>query len=213
MQKAPFYRITPHIPMLRRKIGGMRCNRFVGLLFVFAFVFTVFSPHSAFAQDSSQKKGRKYKAPPATSHIEVMVVKKFNGKPIMNAAVIFQSTLNGKDEGNLEVKTDPDGKATIDVIPTGSSVRVQVIATGFATFAEDYVVTEPSRQISVAMLRPREQVSSYEDNQGKDSSRKPGVQEPVRPTAPQSNPPSAPTPQTTPQANPKQTSVSASTTK
>lgn len=192
----------------------MRCNRFVGLLFVIALIFPVLSPHSAFAQDSSQKRGRKYKAPPATSHIEVTVVKKFNGKPITNAAVVFQATLNGKDEGNLEVKTDPDGKATIDVIPTGSSVRVQVIATGFATFAEEYMVTEPSRQISVEMLRPQEQISSYENNQGKDSSRKPGVQEPVRPTAPPSNPPTTSTPPTTPQTNPKQTSdVSATTTK
>ena len=192
----------------------MRCNRFVGLLFVFAFVFLVLSPHSALAQDSSQKRGRKYKAPPATSHIEITVVKKFNGKPIMNAAVVFQSTLNGKDEGNLEVKTDPDGKATIDVIPTGSTVRVQVIATGFATYAEDYVVTEPTRQISVEMLRPQEQISSYEDNQGKASTRKPGVQEPVRPTTPPTNRPAAPTPETKPQLPPQQTpDASATTTK
>src|SRR5579864_7195717 len=77
----------------------------------------------AMAQDAPVKHGRKYKAPPATSHIEVTVLKKFNGKPIANAAVIFDSTLDGKDQGNLEVKTDPDGKATIDVIPTGSTVR------------------------------------------------------------------------------------------
>jgi hypothetical protein len=183
----------------------MRHNRFIGLFFIFTFVFLMASAHSALAQDSSQKRGRKYKAPPATSHIEVTVLKKFNGKPIMNAAVVFQSTLNGKDEGNLEVKTDPDGKATIDVIPTGSTVRVQVIATGFATFAEDYVVTEPSRQISVAMLRPQEQISSYVDNQGKASTTKPGVQEPVRPTTPPTNPPAAvPKPQTAPQSTPQQ---------
>src|ERR1700733_9673323 len=103
----------------------------------------------AMAQDTTAKRGRKYKAPPATSHIEVTVVKKFNGKPISNAAVVFDATMDGKDQGNLEVKTDPDGKAVIDVIPTGSTVRVQVIATGFATFAEDYQVNEPSRQISV----------------------------------------------------------------
>ena len=30
----------------------------------------------------------------------------------------------------------------IDVIPTGSSVRIQVLADGFATFAEDYMVNE-----------------------------------------------------------------------
>ena len=65
----------------------------------------------AMAQDAPAKRGRKYKAPPATSHIEVTVLKKFNGKPISNAAVIFDSTLDGKDQGNLEVKTDPEGKA------------------------------------------------------------------------------------------------------
>ena len=142
---------------------------------------------SSYSRSSSgpgrpRKHGRKYKAPPVTSHIEVTVLKKFNGKPISNAAVIFDSTLNGKDEGNLEVKTDPDGKATIDVIPTGSTVRVQVIATGFATYAEEYLVAEPTRQISISMLRPQEQLSSYQDNTGKAAARKPGVQEPIRPT-------------------------------
>jgi hypothetical protein len=154
----------------------------------------------AMAQDAPAKRGRKYKAPPATSHIEVTVLKKLNGKPISNAAVIFDSTLNGKEEGNLEVKTDPEGKATIDVIPTGSTVRVQVIATGFATYAEEYLVAEPSRQISVSMIRPQEQLSSYQDNQGKAATTKPGVQEPVRPTTPKAKPATpAPPPQTTPQ--------------
>lgn len=140
---------------------------------------------SLYAQDSTSHHGRKYKPPPATSHIEVLVTKKSNGKPIMNAAVVFNpSTKDGKDLGSLEVKTDPDGKAIIDIIPTGSVVRVQVIASGFATFADDYDITEPSREISVALLRPQEQISSFEDNSGKESSRKAGVQEPVRPTTP-----------------------------
>ena len=130
------------------------------------------------------KRGRKYKPPPETSKITVQVTKKFNGKPIMNAAVIFNPFKDGKDIGNLEVKTDPEGKATIDIIPTGSLVRVQVIASGFATYAEDFQIDEPVRDIPVAMLRPQEQVSSYEDNSGKSSSRKAGVQEPVRPKSP-----------------------------
>jgi hypothetical protein len=170
---------------------------------------------SAAAQDAPEKHGRKYKAPPATSRIEVTVLKKFNGKPISNAAVIFDATMDGKDQGNLEVKTDPEGKATIDVIPTGSTVRVQVIANGFATYAEEYLVTEPSREITVAMIHPQEQLSSYQDNQGKTATRKPGVQEPVRPTtpavkpkssapppAPAPAPSSAPAPATTPQQPP-----------
>ena len=152
----------------------------------------------AFGQDSPARRGRKYKPPPETSHIVVQVLKKANGKPIMNAAVVFDATLDGKDQGNLEVKTDPDGKAAIDVIPTGSTVRVQVIATGFATFADDYVVDGPTRQIEISMLRPQEQLSSYQDNQGKATTRKPGVQEPVRPT----NPAAKPTPPVTPPQSP-----------
>ena len=163
----------------------------------------------AMAQDAPVKRGRKYKAPPATSHIEVTVLKKFNGKPISNAAVVFDATMDGKDQGNLEVKTDPDGKAVIDVIPTGSTVRVQVIATGFATFAEEYLVDGPSRQIAVSMTHPQEQVSSYEDNQGKSATRKPGVQEPIRPTTPatkpaSSTPPATPQQPATPNSTPQQ---------
>lgn len=77
---------------------------------------------SAFGQDdSTARRGRKYKAPPPTSHIEVQVVKKFNNKPITNAAVVFNTFMNGRPEGSMEVKTDPEGKAVIDIIPTGSN--------------------------------------------------------------------------------------------
>jgi hypothetical protein len=61
--------------------------------------------------------GRKYKAPPPSAHIEVTVLKDFNGKPITNAHVIFHPTEGDRDKGSLEVKTNEDGKAIIDVIP------------------------------------------------------------------------------------------------
>ena len=181
----------------------MQSRRAVWSQLALVLCITLVSCWSAFGQDddATARRGRKYKAPPVTSHIEVQVVKKFNGKPISNAAVVFNSFLNGKEEGNLEVKTDPEGKAIIDVIPTGSTVRVQVIATGFATYAQEYVVSEPSRQISVALLRPQEQISSYENNEGKAAERKPGVQEPIRPTTPPpatTTPPSSPAPDAAP---------------
>ena len=136
----------------------------------------------ALGQDTPKGRGRKYKPPPETSHIEVIVTKGYNHKPIPNAAVIFHELReDGKDMGNLEVKTDPDGKAMIDVIPTGSNLRVQVLANGFATYAEDFLISESSREIPVEMLRPREQISTYVDNSGKATTAKPGVQEPVRP--------------------------------
>jgi hypothetical protein len=128
-----------------------------------------------------EKHGRKYKAPPDTSHIEVTVLKAANKKPVVNAAVVFHPIKDGQDEGNLEMKTDPDGKAVIDVIPKGSQVRIQVIADGFSTFAEDYQINEASRSITIELIKPRAQISGYVDNDGKPAQIKPGVQEPVRP--------------------------------
>jgi len=158
---------------------------FVSCLFASFVAFASLAPLHARAQDEDNPKpeqhGRKYKAPPETSHIEVMVIKGFNKKPIDGAHVIFHPVKDGVDEGNLEVKTHPDGKVSIDVIPTGSKVRIQVLADGFATFADDYVVNEPSRSITIAMIRPRAQVSTYVDNEGKPSTLQPGVQEPIRP--------------------------------
>ena len=137
---------------------------------------------AAHGQDGGSSRGRKYKAPPPVSHIEVEVLKGYNGKPVANAAVIFHEVRDGRDEGNLEVKTNDDGKATIDVIAIGSAVDVQVIADGFATYAEQYQVTQPKQDIRVTMVRPRAQVSAYEEHRGEASTRKPGVQEPNHPS-------------------------------
>jgi hypothetical protein len=187
-------------------------------LALFAGCFVV--PMHAHAQSDDdatpQKHGRKYKAPPDTSHIEVMVTKGFNNKPIPNAAVIFHPIKDGVDNGTMEVKSDPDGKAIIDVIPMGSQVRVQVLANGFATYAEDFQVTETSRTILVKMVRPQAQVSAYIDNQGKPAQLQPGIQEPAHakkatppaataPPAPAAATPPAPAPSTppAPQPNPQ----------
>ena len=170
-----------------------------GLLASFV-VFASIVPAPLRAQDDDNPKpeqhGRKYKAPPETSHIEVTVIKGFNKKPIDGAHVVLHPVKDGKDEGNLEIKTHQDGKAVIDVIPTGSKVRIQVIADGFATYAEDYQVNEASRQIVIAMVRPQAQVSTYVDNQGKPSDMNPGVQEPVRPKKPTTSSGSSTTPST-----------------
>ena len=127
------------------------------------------------AQDT--RHGRKYKAPPETSHIEVLVLRASNGKVIENAGVIFHPTRDGVDEGNLEVKSGVDGKAFIDIIPQGSVVQVQVIASGFATYSGTMTLDDASKQLTVRMTRPQQQVSTYEQNSG-DSTRNFGVQEP-----------------------------------
>lgn len=111
------------------------------------------------AQDT--RHGRKYKAPPVTSHLEILVLRDSSGKVIENAGVIFHPSKDGIDEGNLEVKSGVDGKAFIDIIPTGSQVQVQVISPGFTTYSGDLTLDGPSKQLTVRLKRPERQVSTY----------------------------------------------------
>ena len=126
-----------------------------------ACLFAISLPGLLFAQDQP-KRGRKYTPPPVTSKITVTVIKATNGKPVENAAVVFHPMKNGKDEGSLELKTNEEGKAIIDVIPIGDTVRLQVIASGFQTFGDDYEITTDSKEITVKMKRPDRQYSIYE---------------------------------------------------
>jgi hypothetical protein len=86
---------------------------------------------------ADQHNGRKYTPPPATATIKVTVVRATNGKAIPNAAVVFHPMEGDKDKGALELKSDEDGKVTIDVIPIGDTVRLQVIAVGWQTYGDD----------------------------------------------------------------------------
>jgi hypothetical protein len=115
---------------------------------------------------ADQHNGRKYTPPPATATVKVTVVRATNGKAIPNAAVIFHPMEGDRDKGALELKSNEDGNVTIDVIPIGDTIRLQVIADGWKTFGEDYKVDTDSKEILVKMKRPSEQYSLYGDGHG-----------------------------------------------
>jgi hypothetical protein len=134
-------------------------------VFVAAFGLVVSS--LAFGgQDDASKRGRKYKTPPPTARIEVTVLRDVNGKPIENAAVIFHPMEGEKDKGNMELKTNEDGKTIIDVMPIGATVRLQIIAKGFQTYGEDYKIDKPEMAIEIKMKRPGQQYSIYKNHDG-----------------------------------------------
>jgi hypothetical protein len=127
------------------------------------------------------KRGRKYTPPPATCKITVTVTKASNGKPVENAGVIFHPIKNGKDQGNMELKTNEEGKAVLDVVPVGDTVRLQIIASGYQTYGADYHLDEATEDIDVKMLPPGRQYSIYEKHDGsqvggKDEEAKPSDQ-------------------------------------
>jgi hypothetical protein len=167
------------------------------------------------AQQDSAKRGRKYKSPPPTAKIEVTVLRDVNGKPIENAAVIFHPMEGEKDKGNMELKTNEDGKTIIDVLPLGDTVRLQIIAKGFQTFGDDYKVDKAEMAIEIRMKRPGEQYSIYkkhpetsEGGKGSDAAKPTGPSsDPGKDAAPASKdkpaaqpatPPSQPQPQSRP---------------
>ena len=106
----------------------------------------------------------KKKAEPLAS-INILVLRDENGKPIRNAAVVLHPVNDhGKQErGGLELKTDPEGKASYDGVPYGK-LRIQVLAPGFQTYGDDYDVSQRNMDITVKMKRPGRQYSIYEEH-------------------------------------------------
>jgi uncharacterized membrane protein YgcG len=134
------------------------------------------------AQDDNPH-GRKYKAPPPSAHIEVTVLKDFNGKPVINAHVIFHPTEGDRDKGSLELKTNEDGKAIIDVIPIGDTVTLQVIADGYQTYGQSFKIDKPEMTMEVRMKRPGGQYTIYK-NPGSNSGSGSGGSSNSSPNAP-----------------------------
>ena len=138
---------------------GSPISKFRSLITLCAAVLLSISSFTVHAQDNDSR-GRKYHAPPPTAKVSVAVIKDTNGKPIENAAVVFH--LSGEEgKGNMEMKTNEEGKAIIDVIPIGDTVRLQIIADGFQTYGQDYKIDTDTKDITVRLKRPQSQYSTY----------------------------------------------------
>ena len=115
------------------------------------------------------------------SDLRFVVVRDYNGKPVRNAAVVLHPvTKKGKQSrGGLELKTNNEGRANIDGIPYGP-LRIQVLATGFQTFGEDYQIDKAEMEITVKLKRPGGQYSIYENHGDakKPDDKKPAEQKP-----------------------------------
>jgi Carboxypeptidase regulatory-like domain len=132
------------------------------VVFIATLVFSISSVRPAFAQ---KDKDQDDDAP--TAVLNFLVLKEDNGKPVRNAAIIMHS-VNSKGKqgrGDLELKTDADGKTTFDGIPYGK-LRVQVLAPGFQTYGEDYDVTQATMDFTVKLKRPQGQFSIYGNSSG-----------------------------------------------
>jgi hypothetical protein len=95
--------------------------------------------------------------------LNFLVTKLENGKPVRNASVILHPvSKDGRQErGGLQLKTDADGKASLDGVPYGR-LRIQVIAPRLQTFGQDYVISQPQQEIEIKLEPPQKQYSIYD---------------------------------------------------
>lgn len=99
------------------------------------------------------------------SSLRFVVVRDSDGKPVKNAQVVLHPVKRkGKQsDDEMELKTDMEGKTTVDGIPYGP-LRVQVLAPHFQTFGEDYEVNKAQIEITVKLKHPGDQYSIYENH-------------------------------------------------
>ena len=98
----------------------------------------------------------------SVSRVEFVVVRGYNGKPVRNASVVLHPVSKGgkQSKGGMELKTDADGKTSLDAVPYGK-LRIQAIAPGLQTYGDDVEINQPEQQITIKMNRPQEQYSIY----------------------------------------------------
>jgi hypothetical protein len=103
-----------------------------------------------------------------TASLKFVVLRDSDGKPVRNAEVVLHPVQRkGKQaKGEMELKTDAEGKTNVDGIPYGP-LRVQVLAPHFQTFGEDYEINKAEMEITVKLKHPGGQYSIYENHDDK----------------------------------------------
>jgi hypothetical protein len=105
-------------------------------------------------------------AEPPMSKLSVHVLTP-SGKPLDRASVIVKF-LSGREKLKLymkhrtqwETKTDQEGFTHIPAIPQGK-IRVQVIASGYQTFGQEFEVDKDVQTIDIKLNPPQAQYSAH----------------------------------------------------
>ena len=105
---------------------------------------------------------KKKKAPEQFCSLSFVVLRDTSGKPIKNASVVIHSLRKDgtQDTEGFQLKTDTDGRASIDDIPYGK-LRLQVLAHGLQTYGDDIEVNAAKQEFVIRLKPPAAQVSIY----------------------------------------------------
>jgi len=108
-------------------------------------------------------------APAKTKYSKITVeVRNPEGEPVDRAAVIIKRMKGNKVQRSFELRTSQQGTAPLPPLESGTFL-VQIIAKGYQTFGDKYVISEPERTLQIQLTAPQTQFSVH----GKTDPRKP----------------------------------------
>jgi 5-hydroxyisourate hydrolase-like protein (transthyretin family) len=105
--------------------------------------------------------GEKKKKPPEpVCTLSFVVLKDSDGTPIKNASVVlhFLRQDGSQEREGLQLKTNADGRASIEDIPYGK-LRLQVVAHRLQTYGDDVEVNQAKQEFVIRLKPPAAQVS------------------------------------------------------
>jgi len=93
-----------------------------------------------------------------STRLEIEVTAQEGGEPIANAIIYLKfkekRTLWKDKKREWTVKSNPDGKAVVPVIPVGR-VLVQVVCKGWKTYGDFHELEGPKHSLEIKLERPR----------------------------------------------------------
>ena len=104
----------------------------------------------------------KKKAPEPFSSLSFVVLRESDGRPVKNAGVVlhFLRQDGSQEREGLQLKTNADGRASIEDIPYGK-LRLQVVVHGLQTYGDDIEVNAEKQEFVIRLKPPAEQISIY----------------------------------------------------
>lgn len=143
---------------MRRKPSA-KAKRPIVPLFVLALITALpAAARSGAAQGKTQDK----KSDDATTFLLIHVVGGKKAVPVANASVYLRFTeksallflLRRNKRIELDLKTDNSGYASFPVLPQGK-LLIQVVARGWQTFGEYYLLNQPKQTIQIKIEPPK----------------------------------------------------------
>src|ERR1019366_2198808 len=93
---------------------------------------------------------KKKKAPEPFSSLTFVVLRESDGRPVKNASVVLHLLRQdgSQEREGLQLKTNADGRASIEDIPYGK-LRLQVVAHRLQTYGDDVEVNQAKQELVI----------------------------------------------------------------